>query len=270
MMLVERQSFSHFLDELGILPGQSVMVHASYRAIRSAFPHLKPAEINQALRQHLSLKGSLIYPTFTYCFKRLDGSHEIFQRQTTPAKTGILAESFRQQKGVIRTASPTHSFALRGAVCEHISGDNAPSSPLGAHSVLEWLADQEQAQILLLGTDFGALSFGHYLEIINKLPWADTFPWSYMGVEPVGVSVAGEQALREVPGCSKSFKRFQDQVFADPSVASISVQDLEAHRIPVKILLDIGSAFFRDHPDQLLCHPGSCPACDSRRQACAS
>ena len=59
--------------------------------------------------------------------------------------------------------------------------------------------------VLMLGTDFSSLTYGHYIEIQAKVPWFDFSPWDYLNVLPIGVSIKGEQKLKEIPGCAKSF-----------------------------------------------------------------
>ncbi|PIS27377.1 MAG: hypothetical protein COT43_11035 [Candidatus Marinimicrobia bacterium CG08_land_8_20_14_0_20_45_22] len=49
-----------------------------------------------------------------------------------------------------------------------IGEDNSPYRPLGNGSILEWLSNRSNAFVLLLGVDFSAMSFFHYLE--NRAP----------------------------------------------------------------------------------------------------
>jgi aminoglycoside 3-N-acetyltransferase len=253
-----------FLKSLGITAGMHIMLHGSYRRIRTTFPGVKPNDVIKTLQLLLTRSGSLIMPVFTYCFRKITGKNEIYDQKRSPSKVGVISEVFRTAGGVVRTASPTHSFCLWGLVKKDIDKNNAPGSPLGAGSVLEWLAQQQEAYILLVGTDFRALSFGHYIEIKAKLPWIVYSPWEHLGVEPIAVSTSGEQKLIEVPGCSKSFKNFEKFLLQEHQISPFSYGKLQGYYLPVQKLLKVGLSFFSTHPDKLLCDFGTCPACDSR------
>ena len=198
-----------YLLEIGLRQNHNLIVHSSLRKIRSAFPDISPTEIIRIVQEIIGESGSLIMPAFTYCFKSKEGTSEIFDRLNSPAKVGAIAEAFRTSNNVIRTSSPTHSFSLWGKITTEISSNNSPESPLGKDSVLDWLSKEEDSFVLMLGTHFDSLSFGHYLEIKAKVPWYDFFPWEYLGKEKIGVSLSGEQSLKEIPGCSKSFTKFE-------------------------------------------------------------
>lgn len=242
-------------------------MHASYRRVRDVFPNLTIEALLATLCQIVTAEGSLIMPTFSYCFKKSDGSHEVYDLLTSPSKVGAISEVFRKLPGVIRTASATHSFGLWGKITAFINADNQPASPLGRGSVLDWLAHAPESYILMLGTDFSAFSFGHYLEIKAALPWLETSPWKYLKVLPIGVSVSGEQVLHQVPGCAKSFVNFERYLFEHQLISYHFRGSLRLALLPITTVLKVGEAYFRNHPDQLLCPPMTCPACDTRRRA---
>ena len=132
-------------------------------------------------------------------------------------------------------------------------------------SVLEWLTNDPNSYVLMLGTDFSSLTYGHYLEIIAKVPWYDYSPWNYLSVLPIGVSVKGEQKLKEIPGCSKSFVNFEKYLLGKDLIKKNECERLSSYFISVKILYDEGMKFFSKHYDKILCPENTCPACDSRR-----
>ncbi|MDZ7411096.1 MAG: AAC(3) family N-acetyltransferase [candidate division KSB1 bacterium] len=255
-----------YLHQLGLRPGQHALLHGSLRAVRRAFPRCRAEEVLAALQRILTANGSLIMPTFTYCFKRVAGGVVPYEAATTPSKTGFLSEHFRQNPGVIRTASPTHAFALWGRVTEEVGADNSPTAPLGRGSVLEWLHARDTAVVVMLGVDFSALTFGHYLEHAAGLPGLRNFPWTHAGILPVGVSTTGEQPLEEVPGCSRSFIHLEKHLLEQQCLVPYEHAGLRSYLISVARLYEEGLAFLREHPDGLLCAAGTCQACDTRRQ----
>ena len=255
-----------FLANLGLRTGQHIMVHSSYRSIRRQFPDVTIKSLILLLEETVSEAGSIVMPAFTYCFKRSGGDYAIFDRQSSPSAVGAVSEVFRSLPGIVRTSSATHSFALWGTITHSITAENAPESPLGAGSVLEWFAGNAETHVLLLGTDFSSLSFSHYLESTARVPWYDISPWGYMQVEAVGVSTTGEQRLKEIPGCGKSFISFEKYLRGANKILPRHAGSLTGCLIPVEALLREGIPFFKENARALLCREGECRACDSRRE----
>ncbi len=190
----------------------------------------------------------------------------MFDRLNSKSKVGLLSETFRLSEGVIRTSSPTHSFALWGNVTNYIDENNSPESPLGKGSVLDWLTHQPDSFVLMLGTDFSSLTYGHYLEVAAKVPWYDYSPWDYMNVLSIGVSVSGEQRLKEIPGCAKGFIKFEEHLLEKNLIKKFGFNGLSSYLISIKLLYDEGIKYFSENYRKLLCPAGTCPACDSRRK----
>jgi len=254
-----------FLKKLELNKSINLIVHSSFSKIRYAFPKIAPYEIIDSLKNVVTPFGSIIFPTFSYCYKKYQDVYDVFDRDNSKSEVGLLSDTFRLSDNVIRTSSPTHSFALWGKVTEEIKEDNAPDSPLGKGSVLDWLTKNENSFILILGTDFSSLTYGHYLEIQAQVPWYDYSPWNYMSVLPIGVSTTGEQKLKEIPGCAKSFVNFEKYLLNHHLIVKHCYNGLESYLISVKDLYSIGVNYFKENFESLLCTKGTCQACDSRR-----
>lgn len=258
--------FRSFLIKLGLNQSSHIIVHSSLKRISSVFHQLKPIEIIDCLKKITTESGSVLFPAFTYCFKKSTGDYEIFDRINSKSKVGFLSESFRLSERVIRTSSPTHSFAIWGEITKYLDENNSPESPLGEGSVLEWLTNNSDSYVLMLGTDFSSLTYGHYIEIQAKVPWFDFSPWDYLNVLPVGVSTNGEQRLKEIPGCAKSFVNFESYLLEKKAIKKYEYEGLSSYLLNTKLLYDEGMTFFPKHYDKLICPKTTCPACDSRRR----
>lgn len=254
-----------FFKKLGLNKAINIIVHSSFSTIRSVFPKITPDEIIASLKNVVTPFGSIIFPAFTYCFKKYQVTNDVFDRDNSKSKVGLLSETFRLSGNVIRTSSPTHSFSLWGKITNDIDQNNSPQSPLGKGSVLEWLTTNSNSYILMLGTDFSSLTFGHYLEIQAKVPWLNFSPWDYLNVLPIGVSVNGEQKLKEIPGCAKSFVKFEKYLLANNLIEKRNFNTLESYLIPIELLYKEGIEYFSNNFESLLCAKGNCQACDSRR-----
>lgn len=259
-------NFREYLKNLGIRNNQHLIVHSSFKKILSDFYPIQPAEVISNLKEIITENGSIIFPTFTYCFKKSSGDYEVFDRLNSKSKVGLLSEIFRKNEGVIRTSSPTHSFALWGKVKSEIGEANSPESPLGDESVLDWLTKQSNSFVLMLGTDFSSLTFGHYLEIKAKVPWFDFSPWDYMNVLPIGVSIDGEQKLKEIPGCAKAFVNFEKYLLEKELIRKNEYKSLSSYFLDIRTLFNEGIKYFSNHYEKLLCPASTCSACNSRRE----
>lgn len=258
--------FNLFLDKIGLSENQNVIFHSSLRSIKLAFPGIKPQKVINNLQCNLTGNGSLIMPVFTYNLKQLNVTqYKIFNKDHTPSETSALTEIFRKTPNVKRTSSPTHSFALWGKVSNEISEDNSPVSPLGKGSVLEWLVNNDNSYVLMLGTDFSALSLIHYYEVMYKIPWYDFFPWRHMYYITVGVSTRGNQKLKEIPGCSKSFTSFEKYLEGKKVIQRNFFQGMKYYFIEINKLTAEAKFFMENNYIDLLCAKGTCKACDSRR-----
>ncbi|MBS4036252.1 MAG: AAC(3) family N-acetyltransferase [Ignavibacterium sp.] len=241
-------------------------MHSSFSKIKNAFPDLTPEESISALKDIVTEEGSIIFPAFTYCFKTTSGDYEVFDNANSKSKVGMLSERFRISEGVIRTSSPTHSFALWGKIINDIDESNSPESPLGKKSVMEWLTNNPESFVLILGTDFSSLTYGHYLEIEASVPWYNHSPWNYMNVLPIGVSIKGEHRLKEIPGCAKGFVNFEKYLLENNLIKKCEYKSFSSYFINVKLLYNEGLIYFSNYYENLLCGKNTCPACDSRRR----
>ncbi len=253
-----------FLKESGIEPGFHVVLHGSFSRIRQATDCDSPELFLRILTQYLTTQGSLIIPSFTYTFKG-NKNGEVFNPDHSIPKTGVISEVFRKMDGVRRTYSPTHSFCIWGYFNQLIRHDISPESPLGWGSPLSYLLGNKDSHILMLGTDFSSLSFIHFLEVYFNLGYVNIFPWRHVGIEPVGVSVWGEQKLNEVPGCSKSFTNLELSLEDDGYYVSHDYNGMIYKLINVRGLLFFSTSFMKDHYRSLLCIDQDCRACSYRR-----
>ncbi len=153
-----------------------------------------------------------------------------------------------------------------GKVKLEIKETNSPESPLGEANVLDWLTKENNSYVLMIGTDFSSLTYGHYLEIAAKVPWYDYSPWDYMNVLPIGVSIYGDQKLKEIPGCIKGFVSFEEYLIEKNLIEHFDYKPLNSYLISIQLLYEEGMKYYSDNYRKLLCPANTCPACDSRRQ----
>lgn len=255
-----------YLHNLGLRASQNILVHSSFRRIRAAFQGIAPEEIVKMLKDIITPQGSIIFPAFTYNYKKLHGENIEFDRENSQSKVGALSECFRTSSQVVRTSSSTHSFSLWGKAASLIDSRNSPASPLGYGSVMDWMARIENSFVLLIGVNFTALTLGHYIENTFKSPYLRISPWNYLNILPFGISINEEQKLEEIPGCSKSFTRFEKYLLKENFIQKFSRNGLESYYLPIKPLIHFGIDFLKSYPTGFLCKEGQCQSCDERHR----
>src|SRR6185295_19137899 len=88
---------------LGVQPSGVLQVHTSFSRIKPIDGG--PAGLITALRNALGKRGTLVMPSMS------DDDEHAFDVRRTPCRgMGIVAETFRQTQGVLRSDSP-HAFA---------------------------------------------------------------------------------------------------------------------------------------------------------------
>ena len=151
------------LRTLGVTPGQVLLVHASFRALRPV--EGGPRGVIDALLKVLGPDGTLAMPSWT-------GRDDLpFDARTTPAATdlGVLADTFWRLPRVSRSTHP-FAFAARGARAEDVVTGaltlppHAPASPVGrVHGLDGW--------VLLLGVGHDANTTLHLAELLADVPY---------------------------------------------------------------------------------------------------
>jgi aminoglycoside N3'-acetyltransferase len=256
----------NLLDFTGIKKNHHYLIHSSFKSIKDNTEYKVPQDFIFALMERMTPEGSIIMPTFTYNFVKKDKTHQIFEKFTSPSWTGYLTDFFRELPYVYRTSSPTHSFAVWGKVIEIIDNYDNPKSPLGKDSLMDWLANTPNTHIIMFGVDFRSLSFGHYLEVVAKVPWYNTFCWDYMNIEPKSEDIFGIYDLIEVPGCSQSFNNFENYLLENNIIEKKYYNNLLVYNLEVNTLLHHGMQYFNENYKNLLCLPNRCATCDERRK----
>lgn len=156
------------LLKLGLEEGMTVIVHSSFKSLGS-WVLGGPVSVILALEQALGQSGTLVMPTHTPDLSdpaswgnppvSRDWWEEI-RRQMPPYDPdlipcqwmGVIPETFRKQKGVLRSNHPAFSFAAWGARANEIISPHSLENGMGETSPLARIYDQN-GWVLLLGVD---------------------------------------------------------------------------------------------------------------------
>jgi len=156
------------LRQLGLRPGDRVLVHSSFRAIGPV--EGGPTAVILALIQAIGPTGLVVFPTHTWDGNKPD-QLTVFDVRNSPSRViGILPEFARTWPGAVRSVHPTHSVVAIGAGAAWLTAGHAETSTqTGMGSPYRRLADHG-GKILLLGVDHERNTSIHGVEEELKVP----------------------------------------------------------------------------------------------------
>lgn len=159
--------FHRQFEALGILPGDTVLMHSSMKAIRT---ELSPEAFLQILIDYLGAEGTLLLPALSYHILG-EGAPYRFDSRETPACIGLLPETFRKMPGVVRSGHPTHSVCAVGAKAQYLTQNHCmDNTPVGPNSPFRLLPGVG-GKILMLGNVLKCCTFMHGMEEIAGAPY---------------------------------------------------------------------------------------------------
>lgn len=159
--------FHRQFAELGICPGDTVLMHSSMKAIQT---EISPQEFLQTLIGYLGAEGTLLLPALSYDILDGDAPYR-FDSAQTPACIGLLPETFRKMPGVVRSQHPTHSVCAIGAKAEKLTRNHhLDDTPVGPNSPFRLLPNVG-GKILMVGNVLRCCTFMHGVEEVAYAPY---------------------------------------------------------------------------------------------------
>jgi aminoglycoside 3-N-acetyltransferase len=180
--MFSRTQLAEGFRALGVAPGDTVMVHASVRAVGEIAGG--PDQIHLALKDALTTGGTmLMYPACPDHYDEIGrGFHDeetereiieklpVWDAQTARSArdNGTLVEFFRTSPGTVVNDHPAR-FAAWGKQAGYLFSSQPWSYAFGYGSALERFV-QLDGKILLIGSDHDQVTFLHYAEHIVDIP----------------------------------------------------------------------------------------------------
>lgn len=179
-LVVTRQALVRDLRRLGVVGGDTLLVHASLRSIGCVDGGA--AAVVAALREAIGAGGNLVVPAATEENSMTSRAHRARIKSMTPEEVkayrdrdmpafhrdmpsgmGAVAEAVRTAEGAVRSDHPQSSFAAVGPAAEYLMADHRMESHYGEDSPLGKLYKMD-ARVLLIGAGYRACTAFHLAE----------------------------------------------------------------------------------------------------------
>lgn len=167
MPALTEETFQNILtQQLGLVAGDSVIIHSSMDALHLSFSFGK---ILPLVRGIIGEKGTMLFPTFpklpSYEFLR---SGEIFDVRKTPSYMGILTEFARRQREAVRSLHPTKSVCAIGPLARALTATHSESPYAFDRCSPYYKLAEQGGKIIGLGVSTERNSFVHCVEDVLK------------------------------------------------------------------------------------------------------
>lgn len=164
-MLDCAERFAADLRTVGILPGDTVLVHSSFKSLGRVPGGIET--VVQGFLHAIGPDGTLLMPALTWALR----PPQAFDVRSTPSIVGAIPEYFRTREGTSRSLHPTHSVCAIGRRTHELLGDHGRDcTPCGMHSPFRKVAETN-GKLVMLGCGLNPNTTMHALEEVVGPPY---------------------------------------------------------------------------------------------------
>jgi aminoglycoside 3-N-acetyltransferase len=248
---------------LGIMPGQTLLVHASLRSL--GWVTGGAGAVVNALREALGPDGNIVVPASTETNSLTSRKHReriaqltanqakryreempAFDPDTTKSGAGAIAERVRKSADAVRSDHPQSSFAAIGPEAEYLMADHRLNSHLGEDSPLAKLYKMD-AQVLMIGVGYRSCTAFHLAEYRYR-PALELTPQTYACV----VNIEGKRrwiAYPDVVLDDQEFENIGKALEVEVAIGSGKVGNAECRLISLSNAVDFAVKWMARYRD---------------------
>jgi len=152
------------LRVIGVKSGDTVMLHSAFGAL-SGFRG-SPKELTDVFLRTVGTNGNLLMVSLPYSSSTYEylQKPQTFDVRKTPSHMGIISESFRRRRDVLRSFHPTHPVLAFGPKAEWLVANHDKCLyPCGPGSPFEKFS-QLSGKVVFFNVPFPTMTLFHYLE----------------------------------------------------------------------------------------------------------
>lgn len=254
--------------------GDLVIVHTSFRRVGRV--RGGPGTLIQALLAAVGPSGTICMPAHSYGhedpayfagpsiepanLERLRSAIAPFDPGSSRTTgMGIVAETFRQMTGTLRSSMPLGVSAY-GPLAQFIVSDQSLEDPQGIDSPVGRIYEL-RGKALLIGVNLDRNTSLHVAEAIAETPWR----------RRSRVHLAdGWREFDSRLNCGNSFWRIEPLLHEHNLITFGRIGRARSMCIPVHESVALAAELLRAEPAYFLCTPQTCHACDAARSGYAS
>ncbi len=225
--MTDKERFKSDLLELGVNPGDVVLVHSSMKALETV---CTPEEIIDILEEVLGEEGTLLIPALTY--ENVTAEQPVFDSAATEPCIGLLPRVFLHRPGVERSVHPTHSVCAKGKMAHRLTvGHSMDDVGVGPHSPF-MLLPLYKGKLLFIGDILHSCTFMHGIETIVRPPYIRQTQSTAFTVN----GQARQYVANDNYGWGSEFQRIED-ILEDPDIRKGKLLSANAYLIDARALL---------------------------------
>ncbi len=245
--IVTADHISARLRDLGLAPGDMVMMHCSLTSV---------GRVQGGADGLINAVLDAVSPGGTVMMPALPSIHTPFDVRTSPSTVGLVSEVFRRRPEAVRSRHPSHSVAAIGPQAAWLTDGHERTEPTGLDSPYDRLRARN-GWILLLGVDHDRNTMLHLAETLAGVPYL-----RQGNLQTVDES--GGVRTIAVPKMAYGHRQFigLDRPLTEVGLQSIGrVGDAVARVMRAGPLIEFVVDLLRTDPAALLCSKPTCIFC---------
>ncbi len=255
---VRRDEIVAGLGQLGVSPGDSIMVHSSLSSL--GYVEGGADAVIDALLAAVGPEGTVLMPSLPATWRGNENCvtylarQPVFDVRTTPSKVGLISDTFWRRPGARRSLSASHSATAMGLRRDWFLANHEQAPYLTGPGTPWWKNCEVGGKIVLLGVGQESNTTLHTVE-----ETADSIVVSRDRFYPLVIDETGSihqlEVCAHLPGYPRNFPRMDAELLAAGGMVTGQIGQATVRVIQARTLLAVGLDRLRRDPRFLLTTP---------------